>query len=114
MTEPSPNPDLQQRLEAALDAFRSNLGRLLQAASSDEQRSSLLDQYDGLRDGYFEFLRASLQDNAAGYNRAADAASAAAASFTAAAGRMSDVAAVINDAASIVSLIGRLLITYRL
>ena len=104
--------DVKQAISDAIDAFNSNRYDILQAAFKEGGRTevdSLNQEYDTLRDAYFELVNRELDENNGQYADLTQQASAATLRLTQVVAAFATASQVVNAMASVIDIVGRVI-----
>ncbi|PYF74863.1 hypothetical protein [Pedobacter nutrimenti] len=105
--------ELKKSLSAAIAQFNSKRSQLLQAAfqsGGQDAVEKLEQEYDVLRDAYFEILQRELDENNHLYKQLTDQAKTEADNLTKSIKQLNNINDIINLATSVINLVGRILI----
>jgi len=109
-TPPAGEEKLKSELDAAISAFNSRRTAILKKAfdeGGDEQVAKLEQQQEALRAAFFELLKKQLDRNNAQYVELTTSATRETTALKAAIESLANVANILNRAASVVKLVGK-------
>lgn len=104
---------LKLTLSQAIGEFNSNRSAILQLAYTNGGQSAvnkLEQEYDALRDSYFEILRHQLDKNNHQYEQLINAANSETDKLRASINQLNNINDIISSATAVINLVGRILI----
>lgn len=104
---------LKLALSQAIGEFNNNRAAILQLANTSGGQAAIIkveQEYDALRDAYFEILRRQLDKNNHLYEQLINVANSETERLRASVNQLNNINDIINLATAVVSLVGRILI----
>jgi hypothetical protein len=104
---------LKLALSQAIDEFNNNRDAILQLANTSGGQAAIIkveQEYDALRDAYFEILRRQLDKNNHLYDQLINVANSETERLRASVNQLNNINDIINLATAVVSLVGQILI----